>query len=166
MTRSSCSPCLIISSIYPTEPIRRPWILYVCTHSTVARAWCEDPLEQFIADRPPAADAIPMIAKALSEEIKYKISDKHVERGSATILVASIFYFSHIINFPFTHSLHFPPRAMKAKIIAKMGHLIEIKEELQRLKSGGESLATIIEEAKSAAAKIGLQSTLNSLRDP
>jgi hypothetical protein len=55
---------------------------------------------------------------------------------------------------------------MKAKIIAKMGHLIEIKEELQWLKSGGESLATIIEEAKSAAAKIGLQSTLNSLRDP
>ena len=107
-----------------------------------------------------------MIAKALSEEIKYKISDKHVERGSATILVASIFYFSHIINFPFTHSLHFPPRAMKAKIIAKMGHLIEIKEELQRLKSGEESLATIIEEAKSAAAKIGLQLTLNSLRDP
>jgi hypothetical protein len=98
MMRSSCSPCLIILSIYPTKPIRRPRILYVCTHSTVARAWCEDPLEQFIADRPPAADAISMIAKALSEEIKYKISDNMLRGAadtyfpvSATILVASIF---------------------------------------------------------------------------
>ena len=62
---------------------------------------------------------------------------------------------------------------MKAKIIAKMGRLIEIKEELQRLKLGGEKSSnysdaddSAIEEAKSAAAKIGLQSTLNSLRDP
>ena len=62
---------------------------------------------------------------------------------------------------------------MKAKIIAKMGRLIETKEELQRLKSGGEKSGnysdaddSAVEEAKSAAAKIGLQSTLNSLRDP
>ena len=62
---------------------------------------------------------------------------------------------------------------MKAKIIAKMGRLIEIKEELQRLKSGGEKSSNYsdaddcaIEETKSTAAKIGLQSTLNSLRDP
>jgi hypothetical protein len=62
---------------------------------------------------------------------------------------------------------------MKAKIIAKMGRLIETKEELQRLKSGGEKSSnysdaddSAVEEAKSAAAKIGLQSTLNSLRDP
>ena len=62
---------------------------------------------------------------------------------------------------------------MKAKIIAKMGRLIEIKEELQRLKLGGEKSSnysdaadSAVEEAKSSAAKIGLQSTLNSLRDP
>ena len=114
MMRSSCSPCLIISSIYPTEPIRRPRILYVCTHSTVARAWCEDPLEQFIADRPPAADAIPMIAKALSEEIKYKISDKRVERGSGHVLPRECYYsggvyFSHIYQFPFHSFFTFPP---------------------------------------------------------
>ena len=116
MTHSSCSPCLIISSIYPTEPIRRPRILYVCTHSTVARAWCEDPLEQFIADRPPAADAIPMIAKALSEEIKYKISDKRVERGSGHVLPRECYYsggvyFSHIYQFPFHSFFTFPPLA-------------------------------------------------------
>ena len=116
MMRSSCSPCLIISSIYPTEPIRRPRILYVCTHSTVARAWCEDPLGQFIADRPPAADAIPMIAKALSEEIKYKISDKCVERGSGHVLPRECYYsggvyFSHIYQFPFHSFFTFPPLA-------------------------------------------------------
>ena len=62
---------------------------------------------------------------------------------------------------------------MKAKIIPKMGRLIEIKDELQQLKLGGEKSSnysdaddSAIEEAKSAAAKIGLQSTLNSLRDP
>ncbi len=38
--------------------------------------------QSFIADRPPAADAIPLIAKALSGEIKYKISDNML-RGAA-----------------------------------------------------------------------------------
>ena len=54
--------------------------------------------QSFIADRPPTADAIPMIAKALSEEIKYKISDNMLRGAadtyfpvSATILVASIY---------------------------------------------------------------------------
>ena len=54
--------------------------------------------QSFIADRPPAADAIPMIAKALSEEIKYKISDNMLRGAadtyfpvSASILVAFFF---------------------------------------------------------------------------
>jgi hypothetical protein len=54
---------------------------------------------------------------------------------------------------------------MKAKIIAKMGRLIEIKEELQRLKLGGEKFSnysdaddSAIDEAKSATAEISLPS--------
>ncbi len=116
----------------------------------------------FIADRPPPADAIP----------RNKIQDiqQHVERGSGHVLPRECYYsggvyFSHIINFPFTHSLHSPPRAMKAKIIAKMGRLIEIKDELQQLKLGGEKSTnysdadgSAIEEEKSAATKISLPS--------
>ncbi|KAL3793171.1 hypothetical protein ACHAW5_000368 [Stephanodiscus triporus] len=95
--------------------------------------------QSFIADRPPAANAIPLIAKALSEEIKYKISDNML-RGAA--------------------DTYFP-----AKIIAKMGRIIEIKEELQRLKSGGaksnnysDADDSAIEEATSAAAAVSLPS--------
>ncbi|KAL3827011.1 hypothetical protein ACHAXA_000075 [Cyclostephanos tholiformis] len=95
--------------------------------------------QSFIADRPPAADAIPMIAKALSEEIKYKISDNML-RGAA--------------------DTYFP-----AKILAKMGRLIEIKEELQRLKLDGENFSNYsdaddiaIAEAVSAAADVSLPS--------
>ncbi len=63
--------------------------------------------------------------------------------------------------------IHFilPCLVTKAKIIAKMGRIIEIKEELQRLKSGGEKSNnysdaddSAIEEAASAAAGVSLPS--------
>lgn len=93
----------------------------------------------FIADRPPAATAIPLIATALSEDIKYSITD-NVLRGAA--------------------DTYFP-----AKILAKMGRIIEIKDEIQLLKLGGElshvyskADKSVIEDAESAAASIDLPS--------
>jgi hypothetical protein len=54
---------------------------------------------------------------------------------------------------------------MKAKILAKMGRIIEIKEELERLKSGGgksvnyaDADDSAIEEAASAAAGVTIPS--------
>ena len=93
----------------------------------------------FIADRPPAATAIPLIATALSEDIKYTITD-NVLRGAA--------------------DTYFP-----AKILAKMGRIIEIKDEIQLLKSGGEQSNVysyadklVIEDAESAASGVDLPS--------
>ena len=93
----------------------------------------------FIADRPPAATAIPLIATALSEDIKYTITD-NVLRGAA--------------------DTYFP-----AKILAKMGRIIEIKDEIQLLKSGGEhsnvyldAVKLVIGDAESAASGVDLPS--------
>lgn len=93
----------------------------------------------FIADRPPAATSIPLIATALSEDIKYTISD-NILRGAA--------------------DTYFP-----AKILAKMGRIIEIKDEIQLLKLAGEPSNVYtyadksgIEDAESAAAGVDLPS--------
>ena len=95
--------------------------------------------QYFIADRPPVADAIPSIAEALTKDIHFKMSS-NILRGAA--------------------DTYFP-----AKILAKMGRVIEINEELQNLKSGEEDTYNYsdaddmsIEEAVSAAADVTLPS--------
>ena len=95
--------------------------------------------QSFIADRPPVADAIPSIAEALTKDIHFKMSS-NILRGAA--------------------DTYFP-----AKILAKMGRVIEINEELQNLKSGEEDTYNYsdaddmsIEEAVSAAADVTLPS--------
>jgi hypothetical protein len=61
--------------------------------------------QSFIADRPPAANAIPLIAKALSEEIKYKISDNMLRGAADTYFPVSalfgIVHFSQVCHLPF-----------------------------------------------------------------
>ena len=68
--------------------------------------------QSFIADRPPAADAIPLIAKALSGEIKYKISNNMLRGAADTYFpVSALFgsvYFSQACHFLCTHSFHSP----------------------------------------------------------
>jgi len=93
----------------------------------------------FLADRPPVAGAIPSIAEALNDDIKFKLSE-NVLRGAA--------------------DTYFP-----AKILAKMSRVIEINEELQNLKSGepesnnySDAEDASVEEAASAAAEITLPS--------
>merc|ERR1719253_2175264 len=63
-----------------------------------------------LAARAPDAGAVPMLAAALREDTQFQISD-NVLRGAA--------------------DTYFP-----AKVLAKVGRIIEINEELQRLKSG------------------------------
>eukprot|EP00584_Thalassiosira_punctigera_P026587 CAMPEP_0172577776 /NCGR_PEP_ID=MMETSP1067-20121228/138400_1 /TAXON_ID=265564 ORGANISM="Thalassiosira punctigera, Strain Tpunct2005C2" /NCGR_SAMPLE_ID=MMETSP1067 /ASSEMBLY_ACC=CAM_ASM_000444 /LENGTH=1128 /DNA_ID=CAMNT_0013370467 /DNA_START=246 /DNA_END=3632 /DNA_ORIENTATION=- len=90
--------------------------------------------QSFLADRPPASDAIPSIAEALREDVKFKFSG-NVLRGAA--------------------DTYFP-----AKILAKVGRVIEINEELQRLQSNKDELTypdaddATLEEAMSSAAKV------------
>mmetsp|Transcript_20014 Transcript_20014/g.37971 ORF Transcript_20014/g.37971 Transcript_20014/m.37971 type:complete len:1122 (-) Transcript_20014:162-3527(-) len=89
--------------------------------------------QSFLADRPPVAAAIPQLADALKKDIKFYLSGS-ILRGAADT------YFS-------------------AKILAKVGRIIEIHDELQRLHSDevlneysdaddsvvGESVASAIE---------------------
>mmetsp|Transcript_8460 Transcript_8460/g.12156 ORF Transcript_8460/g.12156 Transcript_8460/m.12156 type:complete len:145 (-) Transcript_8460:1-435(-) len=88
--------------------------------------------QSFIADRPPLADVIPDIADALKEDIKFKLSS-NVLRGAA--------------------DTYFP-----AKIMAKLGRIIEITRELEQL-SGGDAAdyadadeSTVAKSASAAAA--------------
>mmetsp|Transcript_10461 Transcript_10461/g.25692 ORF Transcript_10461/g.25692 Transcript_10461/m.25692 type:complete len:766 (+) Transcript_10461:163-2460(+) len=95
--------------------------------------------QSFVADRPPAADAIPSIAEALREDVGFELSP-NVLRGAA--------------------DTYFP-----AKILAKMGRIIEINEELKSLKNSDGDEDTYdypdasdgeIEDAVSAAADVAL----------
>ena len=86
----------------------------------------------FLADRPPASDAIPALAEALQTDMGFKLSP-NVLRGAA--------------------DTYFP-----AKVLAKMGRIIEINGELQRLKGGEpdnylDADDAEVEEAAAAAAR-------------
>ncbi|KAL7547581.1 hypothetical protein ACHAWF_010872 [Thalassiosira exigua] len=94
------------------------------------------PPQSFLADRPPAAVAVPEIAKALAKDVGFKLSP-NVLRGAA--------------------DTYFP-----AKILAKMGRIVEIRDELQRLKDGegpydySDADDAYVQEAASAAAEVDL----------
>jgi len=94
--------------------------------------------QSFLADRPPSAKAIPSIAEALGEDVQFQINP-NVLRGAVDT------YFS-------------------GKIVAKMGRIIEINEELQNLQSGGKELSyadaddVVVKESASAAAEVTIPS--------
>lgn len=93
--------------------------------------------QSFLADRPPAADVIPDIADALKEDIKFHISP-NVLRGAA--------------------DTYFP-----AKILAKVGRIIEITHELKRLSDGdaanyADADESTVAASASAAAAVSLPS--------
>ena len=102
--------------------------------------------QSFLADRPPMAKAIPDIADALREDVKFQFSP-NVLRGAA--------------------DTYFP-----AKILAKVGRIIEIRNELKRL-SNGDTVSysdadesTVAESASAAAAvKLPSDSDVESLLD-
>ena len=94
--------------------------------------------QSFLADRPPLAGVIPDIADALKDDVKFQLSE-NVLRGAA--------------------DTYFP-----AKIMAKIGRMIEITHELKQL-SGGEDAAdyadadeSAVAESASAAAAVDLPS--------
>lgn len=88
--------------------------------------------QSFIADRPPSAGVIPDIADALREDVKFQFS-ANMLRGAA--------------------DTYFP-----AKILAKIGRIIEIAHELKRLSDGDApdyadaDESTVAESASAAAA--------------
>ncbi|EJK76187.1 hypothetical protein THAOC_02066, partial [Thalassiosira oceanica] len=93
--------------------------------------------QSFLADRPPAPEAIPSLAEALNEDIKYKLSG-NVFRGAA--------------------DTYFP-----AKVLAKLGRIVEINEELRGLRSNddlgySDADEVMIEESASSAAEVPLPS--------
>ena len=93
--------------------------------------------QSFLADRPPMAEAIPDIADALMEDVKFQFSP-NVMRGAA--------------------DTYFP-----AKILAKVGRIIEIRNELKRLSNGdtvsySDADESTVAEAASAAAAVDLPS--------
>ena len=93
--------------------------------------------QSFVADRPPAPDAIPSLADALNEDVKYKLSG-NVFRGAA--------------------DTYFP-----AKVLAKVGRIVEINEELRGLKSGerleySDADEAMVEESASSVAEVSLPS--------
>ena len=93
--------------------------------------------QSFIADRPPLADVIPDIADALKEDVKFQLS-ANVLRGAA--------------------DTYFP-----AKILSKMGRIIEITHELKRLSDGdaadyADADESTVAESASAAAAVDLPS--------
>ncbi len=94
--------------------------------------------QSFLADRPPLAAAIPQLADALREDITFYLSG-NVLRGAA--------------------DTYFP-----AKILAKVGRIIEIHDELKRLQSDGDmndysdADAAVVVESVSSAAKVSLPS--------
>jgi hypothetical protein len=94
--------------------------------------------QSFLADRPPAAKVIPAIAEALNDDVQFVLSP-NVLRGAADT------YFM-------------------AKILAKVGRVIEISKELQSLQSGdgdytySDADESTIEECAAAAAESTLPS--------
>lgn len=94
--------------------------------------------QSFLADRPPAAKAIPAIAEALNADVQFVLSP-NVLRGAADT------YFM-------------------AKILAKVGRVIEISKELQSLQSGesdhtySDADESTVEECAAAVAESTLPS--------
>ena len=93
--------------------------------------------QSFLADRPPLDTAIPALADALNTDIKFQISP-NVLRGAA--------------------DTYFP-----AKVLAKVGRIIEINQELKNLQSGenynySDADESTIEASASAAAEVTLPS--------
>ncbi len=102
--------------------------------------------QSFLADRPPLADVIPDIADALKEDIKYQLSPNTL-RGAA--------------------DTYFP-----AKIMAKLGRIIEITRELKQLSVGdavdySDADESTVAKSASAAAAVDLpsDSEIESLLD-
>ncbi|KAL7437974.1 hypothetical protein ACHAXM_005924 [Skeletonema potamos] len=102
--------------------------------------------QSFLADRPPLADVIPDIAEALKEDVKFQFSS-NVLRGAA--------------------DTYFP-----AKIMSKIGRIIEIAHELKQLSDGdapsyADADEATIAESASAAAAVDLpsDSEIESLLD-
>ena len=102
--------------------------------------------QSFLADRPPLADVIPDIADALKEDVKFRFSS-NVLRGAA--------------------DTYFP-----AKIMSKIGRVIEIAYEMKLLSDGdvpdyADADESTIAESASAAAAVDLpsDSEIESLLD-
>ena len=121
--------------------------------------------QSFLADRPPLAKAIPAIAEAAKQDIQFELSP-NVLRGAAdtyflvsTVVILFLFYRSIIrLTFDSTCLLS------QAKILAKVGRVIEISKELQNLQSGdnadsySDADESTVEESAAAASKASLPS--------
>lgn len=102
--------------------------------------------QSFLADRPPAAKAIPTLADAVNKDIKFEISP-NLLRGAA--------------------DTYFIP-----KILAKVGRIIEITNELKKMQSGdnasySDADESTIKESSAAAAEatLPLENDVDSLID-
>jgi hypothetical protein len=97
--------------------------------------------QSFLADRPPVARAIPALAEAVNKDITFVLSP-NVLRGAAD-----------------TYFL--------AKILAKVGRIIEITKELQNLQSGvdGNTYSDADESTVEASAAAAAEVTLPSESD-
>ena len=116
--------------------------------------------QSFIADRPPAPEAIPSLAEALNEDIKYKLVGAGV---GFELLSNSLTCECRNPQLPQSGNVfrgaadtYFP-----AKVLARLGRIVEINEELRGLKSN-ESLVypdadeAMIEESASSVAEVPL----------